>query len=240
VEHAPGRDLAAVLDAVVPAGPVVLAGHSMGGMTIMALARRHPELFGPRVVGVFLLATSAGGLVETGLLGRRVGLLRRLRLPRLWLASIRLAPLLERLRRRGTVWGRWFTGRYLFGRDDADPALVRRVQDLLERTRYPVTMAFYATFLDHHEEESLRCCAGSRSPSSTPPTTGSPRSRMAAGWPSCSGTLRSWSSCRSRRSRPTPTTWFAGSAIPTAGQGHSAAQGDFDLGLHTHRAEARL
>src|SRR4051812_7922835 len=43
-----GRDLGQVLDAVVPDGPVVLAGHSMGGMSIMALARQRPELFGPR------------------------------------------------------------------------------------------------------------------------------------------------------------------------------------------------
>ena len=37
---------------VAPAGPVVLVGHSMGGMTIIALAEQHPELFGDRVVGV--------------------------------------------------------------------------------------------------------------------------------------------------------------------------------------------
>ena len=61
-----GRDLGEVLDAVAPTGPVVLAGHSMGGMSVLALARQRPELFGDRVVGVFLLATSAGGLVETG------------------------------------------------------------------------------------------------------------------------------------------------------------------------------
>ena len=62
-----GRDLGQVLDAVVPTGPVVLAGHSMGGMSILALARQRPELFGDRVVGVFLLATSAGGLVVAAL-----------------------------------------------------------------------------------------------------------------------------------------------------------------------------
>ena len=56
-----GRDLGQVLDATTPTGPVVLAGHSMGGMSILALARQRPELFGGRVVGVFLLATSAGG-----------------------------------------------------------------------------------------------------------------------------------------------------------------------------------
>ncbi|HEY2637391.1 MAG TPA: alpha/beta fold hydrolase, partial [Solirubrobacteraceae bacterium] len=57
-----GRDLETVLDAVVPEGPVVLVGHSMGGMTIIALAEQQPELFGDRVVGVGLVSTTAGGL----------------------------------------------------------------------------------------------------------------------------------------------------------------------------------
>jgi pimeloyl-ACP methyl ester carboxylesterase len=151
-----GRDLGQVLDAVVPAGPVVLAGHSMGGMSVMALARQRPELFGSRVVGVFLLATSAGGLVRTGLVGLGVRLMRRLGLLPLYLGLLQtLAPLLERFRRRGTAAGRWFTRRYLFGRDDADPEQVRMVQDLLEETPLPVTMAFYATFLEHDESAAL-------------------------------------------------------------------------------------
>lgn len=54
------EDLRAVLDQVVGDSPVVLVGHSMGGMTILALAVAHPELFGPRVRGVGLLCTSAG------------------------------------------------------------------------------------------------------------------------------------------------------------------------------------
>ena len=57
-----GLDLKAVLDAVVPEGPVVVVGHSMGGMTIIALAEEHPELFGDRIVGVGLISTTAGGL----------------------------------------------------------------------------------------------------------------------------------------------------------------------------------
>ena len=57
-----GHDLLAVLDAVAPDGPVVLVGHSMGGMTIVALAEEHPELFGGRVVGTALISTTAGGL----------------------------------------------------------------------------------------------------------------------------------------------------------------------------------
>ncbi|SEP18081.1 alpha/beta fold hydrolase [Trujillonella endophytica] len=151
-----GRDLGQVLDAVVPAGPVVLAGHSMGGMSIMALARQRPELFGTRVAGAFLLATSSGGLVGTGVLGRWVTAVRRLHLLGLWLRGLQLlAPLLERFRRRGTAVGRWFTRRYLFGRADADPADVRLVQALLEETPYTVTLAFWATFLEHDETAAL-------------------------------------------------------------------------------------
>jgi pimeloyl-ACP methyl ester carboxylesterase len=151
-----GRDLGQVLDAVVPTGPVVLAGHSMGGMSVMALARQRPELFGTRVVGVFLLATSAGGLVETGILARAIKLVRRLHLLPLYLRLLQLvAPVLERFRRRGTAIGRRAIRRLLFGADDADIGNVLMVQNLLEETPYPVAMAFYATFLDHDEKASL-------------------------------------------------------------------------------------
>ncbi|MGX5657272.1 alpha/beta fold hydrolase [Geodermatophilus nigrescens] len=151
------RDLGQVLDAVVPAGqPVVLAGHSMGGMTVMAYARQRPQEIGGRVVGAFLLATSAGGLVSEGLLGAAVGLLRRLHLLPLYLWWLRLlAPFLERYRRRGTRIGRRAMRKYLFGRDDATPEAVRVVQDMLEETPLTVTMAFYGTFLDHDETAAL-------------------------------------------------------------------------------------
>ncbi|WP_245650086.1 alpha/beta fold hydrolase [Millisia brevis] len=62
-----GADLAGVLRAVVPKGPIVLVGHSMGGMTVLAYARRDPETFLERVVGVGLVATAAKGLAEEGL-----------------------------------------------------------------------------------------------------------------------------------------------------------------------------
>lgn len=151
-----GRDLARVLDQHAPTGPVVLLGHSMGGMTLLALARQRPELFGTRVVGVFLLATSAGGLVSSGPLGLSVRLLTRLHLLSLWLWQLRLvAPLLERVRTRGTRLGRAYTRRYLFGPDDADPQAVREVQDLLEQAPFTISAAFYPTFLTHDETAAL-------------------------------------------------------------------------------------
>lgn len=54
-------DMAAVIAAAAPLGPLVLGGHSMGGMTIMALAERHPQIL-ERVAGVAFVATASGGL----------------------------------------------------------------------------------------------------------------------------------------------------------------------------------
>ncbi len=151
-----GQDLADVLEQRGGTGPVVLVGHSMGGMTLMSLARQRPELFGTRVVGAFLLATSAGDLVTGGLVGLAARVGKRLHLLPLWLRALRLfAPLMERTRLRGSRAGYFFYRRYLFGCDDAEPALVREVQALLEQCPMTTTAAFYPSFLEHDEVTSL-------------------------------------------------------------------------------------
>lgn len=55
-------DLAELIAERVPRGPIVLAGHSMGAMSVMALAQRHHRLFAERVAGAALVATSSGDL----------------------------------------------------------------------------------------------------------------------------------------------------------------------------------
>ncbi|WP_020668372.1 alpha/beta fold hydrolase [Amycolatopsis nigrescens] len=60
-------DLHSVLRAVAPDGPLVLMGHSMGGMVLMELAQKYPDLFRERVRGVAFLATAAGEVGGTGL-----------------------------------------------------------------------------------------------------------------------------------------------------------------------------
>ncbi len=59
-----GRDLGTVIDEVAALGPIVLIGHSMGGMTVMALAAQRPELIADRVHGIVFIATTAGGLSD--------------------------------------------------------------------------------------------------------------------------------------------------------------------------------
>ncbi len=73
-----GRDLATVLGATCPSGPVVLVGHSMGGMSVMAYVGQHPDVVRDRVLAVALVSTSPGGaeMTEFGLgptVGRVVG-----------------------------------------------------------------------------------------------------------------------------------------------------------------------
>ena len=54
-------DAAELIAELVPGGPIVLVGHSMGGMAMMALADRHPEVL-PRIAGAMFMSTSSGGL----------------------------------------------------------------------------------------------------------------------------------------------------------------------------------
>ncbi|MFE7721296.1 alpha/beta fold hydrolase [Nocardia rhizosphaerihabitans] len=61
-----GHDLHDVLDAVAPTGPVVLVGHSMGGMTVLTYVNRYRHEIGTRIVGVGLVATAASGLADAG------------------------------------------------------------------------------------------------------------------------------------------------------------------------------
>jgi len=60
-------DLDTVISATAPTGPVVVIGHSMGGMTVLGYAARHREVFRDRVLGVGLISTAMGELSEAGL-----------------------------------------------------------------------------------------------------------------------------------------------------------------------------
>jgi pimeloyl-ACP methyl ester carboxylesterase len=62
-----GRDLAAVIESRAPTGPVVLVGHSLGGMAVLAAAAQFAELFAARVIGIGLLSTAAAEVTSAGI-----------------------------------------------------------------------------------------------------------------------------------------------------------------------------
>jgi pimeloyl-ACP methyl ester carboxylesterase len=151
-----GRDLGRVLDEVVPTGPVVLVGHSMGGMTVMALADARPELFGDRVVGVALVCTSAGKIAQVtfGLPTAALPVTRRV-LPVLT-RGMRTRPRpFERGRRAGSDLVFLFTRRGGFGSGDVSPAVVDFVATMGARTPVDVIAEFYDTFMTHDKLAAL-------------------------------------------------------------------------------------
>jgi len=146
-----GEDLLRVLDEVVPDGPVVLIGHSMGGMTIVALAEQHPELFeslaeGGRIVGAALLSTTAGGLDVGRLLipvlpaklsgGIAHGAISTLR---------RGHRAVDGVRRIGRSLASVATDAFAFG-DEVPQAYVDFVDDMISDTPFEVVAEFFPSF----------------------------------------------------------------------------------------------
>jgi pimeloyl-ACP methyl ester carboxylesterase len=146
------RDLAAVLEARAPRGPVVLVGHSMGGMTIMGLAAMHPDMFGSKVVGVALISTSSGNLedLKFGL----PDLLTRVRAAVFPVAAwtMRRRPgFAERTRRLAADIVSAATRSLSFASGDVDPALAHYVDAMIAGTPVDVIAEFYPALagMDH-------------------------------------------------------------------------------------------
>ena len=151
-----GRDLKAVIDAAVPEGPIVLVGHSMGGMTVMALAAQYPELIRERVVATAFVVTSSGrlGEVNFGLPVAGVNAVRRV-LPGVLKALGQRAELVEKGRRATAELFAGIIKRYSFAGRDIDPAVARFAERMIENTTIDVVAEFYPAFTDHDKTEAL-------------------------------------------------------------------------------------
>ncbi|MFG2675758.1 alpha/beta fold hydrolase [Streptomyces sp. NPDC048445] len=151
-----GRDLKAVIDAAAPEGPLVLVGHSMGGMTMMALADQYPALMRDRVVAVAFVGTSSGklGEVSFGLPVAGVNAVRRV-LPGVLRALGSQAELVERGRRATADLFAGLIKRYSFGSRDVDPAVERFAERLIESTPIDVVAEFYPAFTEHDKSAAL-------------------------------------------------------------------------------------
>ncbi|MBA3309664.1 MAG: alpha/beta hydrolase [Nocardioidaceae bacterium] len=150
-----GRDLSVVIDELAGDGPVVLVGHSMGGMTIMALAEQHPEWFGSRVSGVGLVSTSAGGVdgVTLGLPGPPGRFLRKVT-PSVVAALARVPRLVEGSRRAGSDFGFALTRRLAFG-GPVPQEYVDFTDEMLAATPIDVVAHFYPGFDTHDKSHAL-------------------------------------------------------------------------------------
>jgi pimeloyl-ACP methyl ester carboxylesterase len=153
-----GQDLDAVLAATAPgAGPVVLVGHSMGGMTIMALADERPELFGTKVIGVVLISTTAHLVDATSWLPGPLRPVARLAGPAVLRGSSRgrRAALVERIREAGGDLAFLSTRFIAFADPDVSPAVVDFLERVIRATPIDVVADFYLALLAHDRRDAL-------------------------------------------------------------------------------------
>jgi pimeloyl-ACP methyl ester carboxylesterase len=156
-----GRSLAAVLDATVPDGHIILIGHSMGGMTVMAFAEQYPEWFGDRVTGVVLMSTSAG-LIDKTKLGVQ-SLVARASAPffPLWGGAARLGGgAIDKARVASTDLAWLLTRRYGFGDARPSPSLVSFVERMNARTSAETLTGYLHTLYTHNRLPALSALRG--------------------------------------------------------------------------------
>lgn len=141
-----GATLREVIAETAPEGDVVLGGHSMGGMTVMALAQLDPDLFAERVRGAALVGTAAHLGARRPVPAEGIAMAVLGRLP----ASARGLPTTARL-----------TAANLFG-PDPDPAAVRATGRLTSRTRANVVADWHRAIGELDFREHLAPFAGVR------------------------------------------------------------------------------
>jgi pimeloyl-ACP methyl ester carboxylesterase len=155
-------DLAQVLQEVAGEGPIVLIGHSMGGMTIMELARQHPEWFGAPapvdgvgpIIGVGLMCTSSDDLLDPhpvrGLPARAAA---RLVEPTLALLN-RIPTVVENTRKAGSDLAYLVTRQITFP-SPVPPSYIKFLGEMLSVTPLEVIGDFYPAFAELDESEGL-------------------------------------------------------------------------------------
>ena len=159
-----GHDLYSVIDQLVGTGPIVLVGHSMGGMTVMALADSHPELFrapagsgAARVRSVVLINTSSGKLKNLTLgLPNVLARLNAPVLPIVLRRAAKNAALVEQARAMGRDLAWVMTKRLSFAAKDVDPAVVAYCTTMISATPVDVVADFYPALMAHDGRLGLR------------------------------------------------------------------------------------
>lgn len=134
-----GDDMFTVLEALVPQeSQVVIAGHSMGGMTVMAFAGLHPDLLGTRIKAAVLVATAASNLRGLGVPGEALAMKLTRYLP------FRTGRLVRAQQQRRVGFG-----------DNARDEDVLAATAQIAGTRLSTSGAYYAALMAHDETAAL-------------------------------------------------------------------------------------
>jgi pimeloyl-ACP methyl ester carboxylesterase len=153
------RDLDAVVRTLAPDGPLVLVGHSMGGMTIMALAEQRPDLFTERVLGVAFVSTAAGEVGSRGLPGTVLS--RNNPLTRaVGLIAGSQPMLVDVVRRFGRTLIWTLTRSFAYGDRRIDPARVDLVDSMISANAVDALTDFVDTLGTHDRLAALPALAG--------------------------------------------------------------------------------
>jgi pimeloyl-ACP methyl ester carboxylesterase len=154
-----GADLHAVLTATAPGDePVVLVGHSMGGMTVMALADQHPELFGSKVIGAVLISTAASTVDPVTWLPAPLRPAVRMAMPSMMTGASkgRLADVVERGRRSASDIAFLSTRHLAFGDPRVSPTVVDFLERVIRATPIDVVADFYVALVGHEKRHALK------------------------------------------------------------------------------------
>lgn len=152
-----GRDLSDLIDTYAPKGDLVLVGHSIGGMSIMALAEQRPDLFAERVAGVLFVATSGGDLSTVTLGLPELGVRAKAQIPRI--LAWRSRRLSRRRRRRAPLLESVVTRRLLFGDDMRLRDHMLAVEGIIN-TPAASMCGFYTDLMTHDRHTPLEVLAG--------------------------------------------------------------------------------
>jgi pimeloyl-ACP methyl ester carboxylesterase len=154
-----GADLHAVIEAAAPAdSPVVLIGHSMGGMTIMALADQHPEMFGTKVIGAVLIATAAGLVDPLPWLPAVLRPAVRMAVPSMITGASRgrIAGVVERGRHSASDIAFLGTRHLGFGDSRVSPTVIDFLERVIRATPIDVIADFYVALTGHEKRHALK------------------------------------------------------------------------------------
>lgn len=152
-------DLNQIINTSAPIGPVVLVGHSMGGMAILTLAAHRPDLFVDRIAGLGLICTGATYLRPSEL--NKMLITRGNPVVRVVAALAARYPVMFERGRASSRDAVWLLTRSLgFARSDVPGAMVDYLDEMITATPVDVIADFIPALFAHDQSAAVPALAG--------------------------------------------------------------------------------